>query len=180
MKILNYILCLTLVALFAACGTPESKTADNTGGVPRNVVVLDLGSLETLDRLGIPIAGTAKRNLPDYLEKFKNDDSITDVGTLKEVNFETISRLNPDLIILSSRLRDSQEELSQIAPTLYLQVDYKNYMASFEENVRKLGEVFGKEAEAEEALKETREKVEQAREQISQVEGKGLVVLYNN
>lgn len=180
MKFLNHILSLTLIALFAACGAPESKTADNTGEVPRNVVVLDLGSLETLDRLGIPIAGTAKRNLPDYLEKYKNDDSIVDVGTLKEVNFETISRLNPDLIILSSRLRDSQDELSQIAPTLYLQVDYKNYMQSFEENVRKLAEVFGKEQEAEQALKETNEKIAQTREQIAGLEGKGLVVLYNN
>lgn len=183
MKLFNQLACMALIVLFAACGSAENQSSGDTAGttdIPQKVVVLDLGALETLDRLGVPVAATAKRNLPEYLEKYKNDDSIVDVGTLKEVNFETISGLKPDLIIISGRLQEVQDELSQIAPTVFLQVDYKNYMASFEDNVRELAKIFGKEAEAEEALKETRDKVAQTKEQISGLEEKGLVVLYNN
>src|SRR5690606_39050654 len=147
---------------------------------PERVVVIDLGSLETLDQLGVKVVGTVKRNLPQYLSKFEDDSSITDVGTLKEVNFEKIQELSPDLIIISGRLQDSYEELSEIAPTIFVAVDNNDYLNSFEKNVRLLGEIFNKEDEAEKALAEVDVKIKENQEHIKTVQGKALIVLFNN
>lgn len=147
---------------------------------PSKVVVLDLGSLETLDQLGVKIIATAKRNLPEYLRHYENDASITDVGTLKEVNLEKIQALSPDLIIISGRLQDSYKELSQIAPTIFVALDYKDYMSSFEKNVRLLGEIFQKEKEVEVELAAINEKISENKELIKERPEKALIVLYNN
>lgn len=155
-------------------GTTNVKTN------PSRVVVLDLGSLETLDQLGVKVVGAPKRNLPEYLNHYEEDASVTDVGTLKEVNFEKIQALSPDLIIISGRLQDSYKELSEIAPTIFVAVDYNDYLNSFEKNVRLLGQLFEKEDEAETALAAIKVKVNENRELIKDNLGKGLILLYNN
>lgn len=70
--------------------------------------------------VGDNVVGAATTNLPDYLAKYKDVDSA---GGLKEPDLEKINQMQPDLIIISGRQRDYQEELSKIAPTLYLAVD---------------------------------------------------------
>ena len=147
---------------------------------PSKVVVLDLGTLETLDQLGIAIVGTGKTNLPNYLKKYEGDDSVADVGTLKEVNFEKIHALSPDLIIISGRLQDSYKELSEIAPTIFVAVDYADYLNSFEKNVRLLGQIFEKEEQVEGLLSEVQNKVTKNQALIKGNDRKGLIVLYNN
>lgn len=188
---------LFVALAFASCnssdnaansGKTDQKVIEVTHGLgttsvplsPSKVVVLDLGSLETLDQLGVKVIATAKRNLPEYLLRYQDDDSVTDVGTLKEVNFETIQSLSPDLIIISGRLQDSYNELSEIAPTIFVELDYKNYLASFEKNTRLLGQIFEKETEVEAALAEVTKKIKRSQESIQDKDEKGLIVLYNN
>lgn len=189
----------TLFVAFALASCNSSDNAANSGKIdqkvmevthelgttsvpvnPSKVVVLDLGSLETLDQLGVKAIGTAKRNLPAYLSHYQDDASVTDVGTLKEVNFETIQSLSPDLIIISGRLQDSYKELSEIAPTIFVALDYADYIASFEKNTRLLGQVFEKEDQVEVALEEVQTKIRQNQELIKDKSEKGLIVLYNN
>jgi len=191
------ILAFLFIVVFMGCNSPGEKSetsnteqkeivvthelgTTNVKTSPERVVVLDLGSLETLDELGVKVVGTAKRNLPQYLSKFEDDSSVTDVGTLKEVNFEKIKELNPDLIIISGRLQNSYEELSEIAPTIFVAVDNNDYLNSFEKNVRLLGEIFNKEEEAEKALADVNVKIKENQEQIKTVPGKALIVLFNN
>src|SRR5690554_4352522 len=59
---------------------------------PENVVVFDFGVLDTLDELGIEVVGLPKATIPNYLEKF-SDDKYTNVGSLKEPDFEAIHAL---------------------------------------------------------------------------------------
>lgn len=120
---------------------------------PKKIVVFDFGTLDTLDELGIEVAGLPKEIIPAYLKKYKADQ-YTNVGSLKEPNFEAISELAPDVILISGRQADLYKEFSKIAPTIYMGIDTQDYMPSFKHNVTTLGELFGKEDEAATALKE--------------------------
>jgi iron complex transport system substrate-binding protein len=44
----------------------------------------------------------------------------------KDFWHEKINQLKPDLIIISGRQQDYQEQLKAIAPTIYLAVDFFN------------------------------------------------------
>ncbi|MDO5517757.1 MAG: siderophore ABC transporter substrate-binding protein [Clostridium sp.] len=145
--------------LFTGCSSSstESKVAetvtitDRNGEVevpknPENVVVLDLGSLDILDELGVEVAGLPKSNLPKYLEEYK-DEKYTDIGGVKEFSFETINELEPDLIIIEGRQADSLEELSKIAPTIQLGSVGTDYYNGLKSNADTLGVIFGKEDE---------------------------------
>src|SRR5690554_2516 len=94
---------------------------------PQRVVALDFASLETLDQLGIKVIAMPKANIPDHLQKYKNDASVEDIGTLKEINYEKLSELGADVIFMSARLQDSYQELSGIAPTVFTEIDYKDF-----------------------------------------------------
>ena len=111
---------------------------------PENVVVLDYGALDTLDVLGVEILALPKKNLPQYLDKYK-DDKYIDLGGLKEFDIEKINELNPDLIIIEGRQEDYYEEFSKIAPTLFVEGDNMNFVKSVKDKSLILGKIFDKE-----------------------------------
>ncbi|MEK4438532.1 siderophore ABC transporter substrate-binding protein [Paenibacillus sp. FSL K6-2862] len=152
----------------------ETKVKKN----PQNVVVFDYGVLDTLDQLGVEVAGVPQEGVPPYLEKY-NDAKYTNVGGLKEADFEKVNAMSPDLIIISGRLADSYEELSKIAPTIYMAVDTEDYMNSLTENVKTLGEIFGKEAEAEQALTTIEASAQALKDKVTAAGKNALIVLTN-
>lgn len=91
----------------------------------KKVVIFDMGIVDIYDALGLEIVGLPKANLPTNLEKYA-DDKYTDVGTFFEPNFDVISALEPDLIIISGRTSKQFDALSEIAPTVYLGTDSSN------------------------------------------------------
>src|SRR5699024_3396437 len=111
----------------------------------------DFGSLDTLDKLGIEVAGVPQKNIPSYLEKYEGEE-YENVGSLKEPDFEKIAEIDPDLIIISGRQSDLYDQLQELAPTVFLGVDTTRYMDSFKEHAEKIGKIFDKEAEVEEEL----------------------------
>lgn len=147
---------------------------------PERAVVLDIGAVETFDELGLQFVGLPKGSLPPYLEKYKEDKDIEDVGTVKEVNFEKIHALNPDLIIISTRLETSYDELSKIAPTIFYDIDPLDYMNTYEANTRMVGKLYGLEEEVEEKLQAIRNKIDGVKKELKDFDEKGLVVLFNN
>lgn len=150
----------------------ETKVKTN----PDKVVVFDMGALDTLDKLGVEVAGVPQQNLPEYLKKYEG--TTENVGGLKEPDFEKISQLEPDLIIISGRQSEAYEDLSEIAPTIFMGVDTAKYMESFKENVTTIGEIFGKEEEAKAELKKVDEKISEVKEKAPK-DKKGLIVLSN-
>ena len=62
---------------------------------PKNAVVLDYGALDVMKEMGLSDKvkalpkGEGGKSLPNFLESFK-DDKYTNVGNLKEVNFDKI------------------------------------------------------------------------------------------
>jgi len=145
---------------------------------PQKVVVFDNGSLDTLDALGVGdrVIGAATKNLPSYLDKYKDVESA---GGIKEPDLEKINQLQPDLIIISGRQSDYKEELAKIAPTLYLAVNTKEPWESVQQNVNVLAEIFGKEDKAKEELATLTKEIEKTKEKAYKLEQTALVTLVN-
>ncbi|MGM8213199.1 siderophore ABC transporter substrate-binding protein [Virgibacillus sp. W0430] len=145
---------------------------------PEKVVVFDFGVLDTLDELGIEVTGVPQAVIPPFLEKYASEE-YTNVGSLKEPDFEAIHKLDPDVIIISSRQADLYEEFKDIAPTVYLQVDYNNYMESFTENMNTVAKIFNKEEEMEKELEEVTKTIESIKEKTTSSDEKTLVIMGN-
>jgi len=145
---------------------------------PKSVVVFDYATLDTLDVMGIEITALPKSNIPAYLEKYK-DDKYADVGTLFEPNYEKIFELKPDVILISARQAQVYEELQKIAPTVYLTTSTNDYIGSVNNNIKLLGEIFGKEAFADEKIKGITEGVKEVNTKASSSGKNALVVMVN-
>src|SRR3954447_16437634 len=101
---------------------------------PEKVVVFDFGILDTLDELGIEVTGVPQATIPSYLKKYA-DKKYTNVGSLKEPDFEAIHALQPDVIFISARQAELYDQFAEIAPTVFIEFDYTKYMDSFEKNM---------------------------------------------
>lgn len=145
---------------------------------PKKVVVFDYGILDALDKLGVEVAALPKASIPNYLEKYKAD-KYTDVGTLKEPNFEKIHEVKPDLIIISGRQASFYEEFKKIAPTVHMAIDDKDYMVSFKNNMKTLGDIFSKEDIVEKELKTIDDSVAALKEKAAASGKNALVILAN-
>lgn len=144
-------LTLSVATLGYAAPVKHAQGETNIDGVPQKIVVFDLAAVDTLDVLGVEIDGLPAGILPPYLQKYA-DSSITRVGTMFEPDFEAVAAMEPDLIIVGGRSAPKYAELSKLAPTIDLTVDRTNFFASAKQNAVTLGEIFGKQAEAAEAV----------------------------
>lgn len=142
---------------------------------PERVVTLSYSTLDILDEMDLEekVVGTAKDNLPSYLEEYSNE-AVINVGGLKEFSLETINELKPDLIIIEGRQADSYEDLMAIAPTIQLGTDNTDYFGSLERNLTALGQIFGKEDVVESQLAALNKRVEKISEKV---QGEGLNAL---
>jgi iron complex transport system substrate-binding protein len=145
---------------------------------PEKVVVFDFGILDTLDELGVEVTGVPQATIPSYLEKYA-DKKYTNVGSLKEPDFEAIHAMQPDVIFITTRQAELYEQFAEIAPTVYVELDYTNYMDSFEKNMNLVGEIFGQEDKVASELKDIKASVEELNKKASALDKKGLIVLAN-
>lgn len=198
MKITYKLLALTLLVVFASCKNEKNQSQNPVGenletvtiihdlGTteviknPKTIVALDFASLENLDYLGVKVAGIPKSNIPSYLQKYQEDTSIVDLGTLKEINFEKLNELNPDVIFMSARLQNQYDELAKIAPTIYTEVDYKDYMNAITKNLGYFGDIFDENDKINAVIKEIEGKVDEVKQKASDLDQKALIVLHNN
>jgi iron complex transport system substrate-binding protein len=146
---------------------------------PQKVIAFDFGALDTLDKLGVEVAGVAQANLPPYLAKYK-DSKYQNIGTLQEPNYEKISSIAPDLILISGRQQAAYPELSKLAPTLFVGVDNKNFMESFKGNMKIIGQIFGKEAEVNVEIAKIEQSAKDVHEKAAASGKNALVILAND
>ena len=146
---------------------------------PERVVVFDYGVADILKNLGVDIVGLPKDGkLPEILSVYA-DDKYTNVGSLKETNFEAVEALKPDLIIIGGRQAEDIDSFKEIAPTVQLSVDGENYMDSFSTVVTDLGNLFDKQDEAASALKDIETKVADLNKIINEEGLSASVVMAN-
>lgn len=144
---------------------------------PEKVIVFDFGVLDSLDQMGVEIAGLPQANIPPYLSKFA-DASYQNFGSLKEPDFEAIANYGADLIIISGRQQELYEEFSKLGPTIYMAVDNANYMETFKKNMMVLGQIFDKQDFIETELAKIEASISELNEKAKNVENV-LIVLAN-
>ena len=144
---------------------------------PKRVVVMDIGVLDSLDYLDIhpEMLATCSSYLPKYIDKYK--DNTVDIGQMKNVDIEKINATKPDLIIISGRQSSYYKQLSEIAPTIDLSIDNNNYLVSFENKMRILGEIFDKEDMVTNRLFSIKSKIDTIRTDSRNKNKEGLLIL---
>ncbi|VEE08981.1 membrane transport solute-binding protein [Neisseria animalis] len=143
---------------------------------PERIAVYDLGMIDTLGKLGVPIGASIDESRLEYTQ-----DTIKDAvkaGTLFEPNYEALNAYKPQLIIIGSRAAKAFDQLNAIAPTIEMTADTQNLKASSQERISAFGKIFGKEAEAEKLNAEIEAAFETAK-QAAAGKGNGLVILVN-
>ena len=146
---------------------------------PKRVVVFDYGALDVMGTLGIkPELALPASNVPQDLKKYA--EGAVDAGDIKEPNLEKINEFKPDLIIISGRQSKFYDELSKIAPTVYLEIDTKNYISSANENIKKVARIFGKEKEADEQIAKINSEMEEVKKLAANYNKKVLLTLTND
>jgi len=144
---------------------------------PEKVVSFDHGVTDSIRAIGGDISGIPMgSNVPEYLQELENDDSVENVGSLFEPDFELIYEMEPDVIFISGRASENYEELSEIAPTVFLQVDNQNFMETFESNMNVLGEIFDASEEVDSQLADINSVIEDVQARADEPEANALIV----
>ena len=141
---------------------------------PQNVAVYDLGALDTLTALGVPVGATIDKSMLPYLKGAF--DKAQHVGTLFEPNYEALGAFKPQLIIIGSRTSKAAQQLNELAPTIDMTADSKNLRTSAEARIDAYAQIFGKQAEAEKLKADINQAFDEARE-AAKGKGKGLVLI---
>ena len=147
---------------------------------PKRVVVFDYGVADILKNLGVDaVVGLPKNGkMPEILSNY-SDDKYTNVGSLKETDFEAVESLNPDLIIIGGRQAEDIDSFKEIAPTVNLAVDVQDYMNSFKTVVTDLGNLFDKQNEAKKAIDEIEAKIAKVNKTVTEKGLTASVVMAN-
>ncbi|RIH86770.1 ABC transporter substrate-binding protein [Calidithermus roseus] len=165
-----------LAALAFALGQPASaqsctgrlvKHAMGTScvpKVPKRVVVLDTGELDSALALGVkPVGAVTPAGQPFQAYLGKLTEGIEVVGTIQQPSLEKILALRPDLI-LTSKLRHGQlyDQLSRIAPTVMAET----VGVVWKENLLLAGEALGRSAQAKVLLAQYERRAGQLRNRL--------------
>lgn len=188
------VLVAALAALFlgltvAACGAPTAESSDGptvsitdaqdrTVQVPLNptrVVATDWSAVRTLTALGVPVAGVPEPNgsLPDDLASLAGDGTPK-VGGLKDLDYEAISELDPDLVVVGSRSGTPEviAEISKITPNVVdmsvRATDPARIVDEIRTRVTDLGSIFGKTDRATALMDDASARVDEVRARVEQ------------
>ena len=150
---------------------------------PQRIAVLDMPALDIIDSLGFGdrIVGSAKVTI-EYLTDYNPDDSegkIANLGSVKTADMEQVAACEPEIIFIGGRLSKEYENLSAIAPVVYLGVDYeKGVVQSTTDNAKTIASIFGKEDEVDAMVGEFQARVDALK---AVVEGRNVLLgMYNN
>ena len=126
---------------------------------PKNierVVVLNHQTMDFLDAVGLSdkVVGYIKEGTtPSHLKKFVEDESIANVGGMKDIDMEKVMELEPDVIFSSDRTESKYDEFSMIAPTFAASVDYSvGFFQGFKNLAATHAQIFGLTTEVEATL----------------------------
>lgn len=138
---------------------------------PTRVAVFDLATLDTLEALGVEVAGVPEQVGPAHLKKFR-DEKYAQVGTLFEPDYAALQALQPDLIIIAGRSRTAYDKLAELAPTIDLTLNPESFVEGVRGNLQLLGNIFDKPQKAEQLdteLQQALAKVQQQSRGLSSV-----------
>lgn len=171
------LLAATLAAFASTAGAMEIETAAGPVEIaerPERIAVFDIAAIDTLDGLGVKIAGVPDNLYIDAL-RHVGDDAET-VGTLFEPDLEALSALAPDLVIVGGRSSSQLASVSRVAPTVDMTLFGDDLIAEARARVTTYGELFGKQDEAAGLLTNLDSALAKAREAVAG-KGKALILM---
>ncbi|WP_027438792.1 ABC transporter substrate-binding protein [Lachnospira multipara] len=162
-KLISSVLALVMAFSLAACGLSKNDkdVADNKASetvvvtdargevtIPANPQrIVDLsGNSDMLSILGFSVVGTANSDaydytkFPSYLEDTLSGAKILGYSMQSTMDIEAILDLNPDLIVISSVQEQMYDDLSDIAPTVMIELAQTDWT----DDLKEVGEIFGK------------------------------------
>lgn len=184
--------CLSIF-MIAGCNNSNSKNSVQAGKtvtitdvkgnveIPKNPErIVDLsGNSDILSILGYKVVGTANSDaydytkFPAYLEDTLRGAEILGYSMQDTMDIEAVMNLNPDLIIISTVQEKMYDSLSEIAPTVMIQLEALNW----KEDLKSFADVFNKQSEADAWLKNYEEKALKAGEKIKSEYGEDTTYL---
>lgn len=188
-KLAHIVSAFTLAAAASTAGLPalaaapsaatvtisHAKGSTTLAAAPKRVVVYDLGALEILQALGVPVAGGPKAQWPHYMADYTRQFHVA--GSLFEPDYDALSALHPQLIIVGGRSSAKQESLSKIAPTLDFSMGGDaGFLPSLERNITQLAMLYGKQAQGEALIARIHQEL-QALRQLSNQAAPGLLLM---
>lgn len=145
---------------------------------PKRIVDLS-GNSDILSILGYKVVGTANSDaydytkFPSYLEDTLEGATILGYNMQDTMDVEAIMNLNPDLIVISTVQEKMYDQLSEIAPTVMIQLEALNW----KEDVKALAKVLNKEEEANTWLENYEKKAIEAGNKIKETYGEDTTYL---
>ena len=121
---------------------------------PQRIAILDMAALDMLDNFGLGdrVVGSASTSL-DYLQQYVTDETVENLGTIKEADLEAVMACEPDIIFIGGRLSVSYDALSEIAPVVYLSTDSElGVVESVRKNAQTIASIFGVEEQVEQKM----------------------------
>ncbi|MGO3384383.1 siderophore ABC transporter substrate-binding protein [Acinetobacter guillouiae] len=151
---------------------------------PQRAAVLDMNEADFLDQLSIPIAGMPKDYVPHFLQKYKDDQKVQDLGAIVQPNMERIYTLKPDIILMTPLQANQYQALSKIAPTVHYDINFNNsqqhHIEAIKAHLITLGQIFNQQQLATQKVDALDAKVAEVRKTTANRPEKALVVLHNN
>ena len=189
---MNRYLTLTALALASsmslgviAATTPQAHKAGvaqaeavSTVAAPERPVVYDLATLDTMQALGIPVAGVPKAQFPAYMAGY-GDAKYTVAGTLFQPDYEALSQIKPDLIIVGGRSAAKQDVLSKIATTLDFSVKPATMLQDMERNITQIADMYGKQEQGKALVARIKSEVAELNQLAAQAQPGVLLMAIN-
>ena len=145
---------------------------------PQRIVDLS-GNSDILSILGYKVIGTANSDaydytkFPSYLEETLSGAEILGYSMQDTMDVEAVMNLNPDLIVISTVQEKMYDALSEIAPTVMIQLEALNW----KDDVKAFAKLFNKEDVANEWLANYEAKAKEAGEKIKAEYGEDTTYL---
>ena len=153
--------------------TKDCRVVQHTAGevcIPRNpqrVITLTSDYLANSLALGIePIASSFVEGFPLSKAIQNQKEQIESVGDINKPSLEKIALLDPDLIISNAGFEGINSQLSQLAPTVVLKQPYPD--VSWQEQLKELARVFGKEEAHQQLIADYRQRIEQLKQKLGE------------
>ncbi len=145
---------------------------------PERIVDLS-GNSDILSILGYKVVGTANSDaydytkFPTYLEDVLQGAEILGYSMQDTMDVESVVNLNPDMIVISTVQEKMYDQLSEIAPTVMIQLEALDW----KEDVKAFAKVFNKEEEANKWIADYEVKAKAAGDEIKAQYGEDTTYL---
>ena len=144
---------------------------------PSPLVVYDMTLMQDLAALDVAVDGMPSGLKLDNLQSKTQPEPKT-VGTVFEPDLEALNAMQPQAILVGSRMAEKYDALSSIAPTLDMTIDTAKIYESSKQRLHDLGALFGKSAQAAKLQGNIDGLIDETKT-LTKDKGKGLVIMVN-